>query len=366
MRLGKSVFQFLQNRPAPEWGGFELTRSTFRQNPNMMKHISLSVLLATAFSVSTSAQVCNPSGNVVVYSNYDGGIVTINCDLNIPNLKIGVCTYEAVEINITGPFAGNVTEVLYAGYIGENDNCGLGVTETTISGVSPGITDILFAPPVTQSDANGYPYIICGYSCGTGNQGGCNTSNQIAEYFTDTFGGSLYLFDTHYNCWQNETVNLTDGGSCCPAGTPIPQAYFTSTDQLLCIGQCIDFNDGSSGGTISTYAWSFGGANILTSSSPNPTGICYLSPGVFPATLTVSNGLGSTSYTSIIEVIQCGTPGCTYPDADNYNASATTDDGSCLFSDCANECPADLDGNGIINVSDLLEFMAAFGTICPQ
>ena len=317
-----------------------------------IKLISISLIIAIAFCNSSTSQTCNTTGNVVVYANYDGGIVHINCDINIANLKIGICTYEAVEIHITGPFVGNVTEVLYAGYIGENDNCGIGVTETTISGVPPGITDILFAPPVTQTDANGYPYVICGYSCGTGNQGGCNTSNQIAEYFTDTFGGSLYLFDAQYNCWQNETVNLTDGGSCCPVGTPIPQAFFTSTDQLLCVGQCIDFNDGSSGGGITTYAWAFSGANILNSSSPNPTGVCYAAPGVYPATLTVSNGFGSTFYTTNIEVIECGIPGCTYSDADNYDASATVDDGTCLFTDCVDDCPADLDGNGVINVGD--------------
>ena len=62
----------------------------------------------------------------------------------------------------------------------------------------------------------------------------------------------------------------------------------------------------------------------------------------------------------------CMTPiafGCTYPDADNYDASANTDDGSCTFT-TGNDCPEDLNQDGIVNAADLLQFLAAFGTSC--
>lgn len=57
--------------------------------------------------------------------------------------------------------------------------------------------------------------------------------------------------------------------------------------------------------------------------------------------------------------------GCTYNDAENYDATATQDDGSCIF-DCTgvSGCQADIDGNGVVNVSDLLLFLGAFGTEC--
>jgi hypothetical protein len=64
-------------------------------------------LFALALS-SVQAQVRDVNGNLLIYSNYDGGALTINVDLNIPGLRIGVCTYKAVAVNITGPFAGNV------------------------------------------------------------------------------------------------------------------------------------------------------------------------------------------------------------------------------------------------------------------
>lgn len=55
--------------------------------------------------------------------------------------------------------------------------------------------------------------------------------------------------------------------------------------------------------------------------------------------------------------------GCMYVESSNYNPLANVDDGSCLFS--SDPCQADLDGNGFINVADLLMFMAAFGSSCP-
>ena len=55
--------------------------------------------------------------------------------------------------------------------------------------------------------------------------------------------------------------------------------------------------------------------------------------------------------------------GCTYPQAANYNALATFDNGTCTFEACL--CPGDLDGNGLINVDDLAAFLAIYGSTCP-
>jgi hypothetical protein len=54
--------------------------------------------------------------------------------------------------------------------------------------------------------------------------------------------------------------------------------------------------------------------------------------------------------------------GCIYDSADNYDASANIDDNSCVFS--GNSCPGDFTGDGFINVSDLGGFLGAFGTSC--
>lgn len=53
------------------------------------------------------------------------------------------------------------------------------------------------------------------------------------------------------------------------------------------------------------------------------------------------------------------TAGCTNMDAVNYDASATLDDGSCIVT-----CKGDFNNDGQITTSDLLSFLAAFGSPC--
>lgn len=57
--------------------------------------------------------------------------------------------------------------------------------------------------------------------------------------------------------------------------------------------------------------------------------------------------------------------GCAYPDALNYNPMATFDDGSCVFDLVVeNECPGDINEDGVINTADLIIFLGVFGTVC--
>ena len=71
--------------------------------------------------------------------------------------------------------------------------------------------------------------------------------------------------------------------------------------------------------------------------------------------------------------------GCTYTGACNYDELANSDDGSCdlscfcglgtywepLVQECLRICPSDINGDGAIGTTDLIEFLAGFGTECP-
>jgi plastocyanin len=57
----------------------------------------------------------------------------------------------------------------------------------------------------------------------------------------------------------------------------------------------------------------------------------------------------------------CSLPGCTDQNAANFQSEAGCDDGSCLY---YATCTGDLNYDSVINVSDLLIFLTAFGNIC--
>jgi hypothetical protein len=163
--------------------------------------------------------LCNGTGNLVIYSNYDGGTLNINVDQNIPNLKIGICTYEPVQVNISGPFVGNVSQVLYAGFNSNagNNHCGLGVFPTSISGVNPAIAQILTAPPLGFDTQHGNGQSGSGFFSGSGLMvgvsgqcdtlypaGGGNTPDEVVAYFLKNLGEELIFHNKQYNCWLTE------------------------------------------------------------------------------------------------------------------------------------------------------------------
>lgn len=233
---------------------------------------------------------CNETGNLIIYSNYDGGVLNINVDQDIPNLKIGISTYEAVEINLSGPFVGNVTEVIYAGYDADNDNCGLGVTNTTVTGVNPAIVQILFAPPVGYSPAHGFGNAImlgaddCDTSMATG---GNNTPDQIVYYFANATGGTLLFHDTQYSCWSG-TRNVSIGGNCCiepPNEDDCPGITVSaaSTTNVSCFGDSTGSATLTATGGLApyTYAWSPGNLSGPTQNN--------LAAGAYAITVTDAN-----------------------------------------------------------------------------
>ena len=251
--------------------------------------------------IVNTSPICDQNGNVVIYSNYDGGTLNINCDQNIPNLKIGICTYEPVIVNINGPFVGNITEVLYAGFNSNqnNNNCGLGNFTTSISGVNPALVQILTAPPLEYAPThqNGQAFtssLMVGVSgqCDTiYYAGGGNTPDEVIAYFLNAFNGDLRFHHTQYNCWLSEVYDLSDGGTCCtnPFVTSPDWQISISNDTSVCFGENVIPTLLTNTGGIApfSYQWSFNG-NILSTVeqftfSPTQSGTACL-------TVTDANG----------------------------------------------------------------------------
>jgi gliding motility-associated-like protein len=174
---------------------------------------------------------CNPNGNWFLISNYDGGNLSIIVDQDIPDLKIGICTYEPVNVTFSGPFVANISEVRYAGFNSaqNNNNCGFPISTSTFNGISAGLVTLEVSPPVNiisppnpnniLNQPNGYNFgVICLASCDlNAYQGGCNTADQVIDYFQTQFGGSLRGAAVQYCCWSNETPYRVSqlSGNCC-------------------------------------------------------------------------------------------------------------------------------------------------------
>lgn len=93
--------------------------------------------------------------------------------------------------------------------------------------------------------------------------------------------------------WVTAQSGATPGATNATSG---PQADFAATFTSICAGDCVTFTDQSSGSPQS-WEWEFDGASITSFSGEMPPDICYLNPGVFSVSLSVSNECGSDVYT---------------------------------------------------------------------
>ena len=209
----------------------------------MKKNLLLSAIAITFCLFNLNAQgICNPAGNLIIYSNYDGGDFTINIDENIPDIRIGLCSYADFHVTITGAYASNVTQVLYAGY-----NADL---TTSVTGVDAGLVDILMYPPVTLFDEDGNDYMVCAYECDTAYiPGGCNTVYQATDYFITELGGSIRYGYFQYGILSG-SYDMSDGGNCC-VDAACSITVDAGQDQTICIGDSVQLG----GAGALTYSW---------------------------------------------------------------------------------------------------------------
>lgn len=285
----------------------------------MYKQFSVAGIFILLFSLSFFGQAsftpnCDPNGNWILFANYDGGNLNIVVDQNIPNLKIGICTYEPVNVTFSGPFVNTITEVLYAGFNSaqNNNNCNFPITTSSFTGINPAILTVNVAPPVTIISPPNPNYfnipngwnsgIICLYNCDVNvNQGGCNTVDQVLAYFQNQFGGLLRGLNVQYPCWDintNYTISAQTG-NCCGACTPDA----VNLTQTICNDQF-------------PYIWN---------------GLSFNSPGTQSVTLTNASGCDSVvtlnlsvSSSTVGTDIQTACGSFTWIDGNTYTSSTNT------------------------------------------
>ncbi len=85
------------------------------------------------------------------------------------------------------------------------------------------------------------------------------------------------------------------------------------------------------------------------------SGNCFFPPAHYDCNFTCLNDTDGDGVCDELEV-----DGCTDPEALNFVAEATDDDGSCQLT-----CASDLNGDLVVNSSDLLQFLGTFGQDCP-
>lgn len=91
---------------------------------------------------------------------------------------------------------------------------------------------------------------------------------------------------------------------CAPvSGFYFDQGSDFATQQMICAGESVDFEEDSYNGDVDDFAWTFEGGDPSTSTSANPSNIDYNTPGTYDVSLQVSNAVGSDTKTATDMII---------------------------------------------------------------
>jgi PKD repeat protein len=118
------------------------------------------------------------------------------------------------------------------------------------------------------------------------------------------------------NLWT--TTNLAATGA--DGNLVLCEANFNVPKTTICLGEALTFED-ISYNNVTSWNWSFQGANVATSNVQNPT-VVFNSPGLHTISLTVSDGVITKTVTKN-ELIRVYTPGSPIPFFDGFEAYTT-------------------------------------------
>ena len=90
------------------------------------------------------------------------------------------------------------------------------------------------------------------------------------------------------------------GASTSPPYTPGPMARITSDQNIVSVGDTVNFDGSSSTGSSLTYSWAFGTGSDPTTATTPQASCKYTTPGEKTVTLTVTDDSGAKSMATLI------------------------------------------------------------------
>lgn len=205
-----------------------------------------------------------PGGFFLIGSNNspvapDLNIATCNCTTGTPSV-IGTLTNANEQIILLDP-SGNIADAL---------QWGAGQFPVTVSSPSSPSCN---AQSITFSNSSSVFEIL--------SQSGAN-------------GCTMARVCDGAPAWEERcSANITGGAS----NGQNPAPVFTVSSQIICAGQCVNFNDQSAATGINAWQWFFPGAVTGGSTLQNPAGLCYNQPGAYDVTLSISSICGNFALT---------------------------------------------------------------------
>ncbi len=180
----------------------------------------------------------------------------------------------------------------------------------------------------------------------------CSTNDLFMNYMDYVDDACMYMFSEDQATSMRGVMTGSRAGlaassavKCAPPAAPV--ASFTPADGSLnlCPGQCISFNDTSTG-VPTNWSWSFvasGGITLdITSSTLRNPDVCITAgtSGTIQATLTVSNSLGNDAATNTItvNVLADTDPACAVTSCTDFVGGPYTNFNPAPS--CANNCAA--------------------------
>jgi hypothetical protein len=135
----------------------------------------------------------------------------------------------------------------------------------------------------------------------------------------------------------------------------------------------------------SIYSYQLNRTMVFTDACGNSTTIEQIVIAIYSTGCTYVDAINFDE-AAIIDDGSCLYEGCTDMASANYNPIASVDDGSCVTVGCMDpagydfdpnanypggcdypdSCPGDINDDGMVNVSDLLEFFQLYGVDCPE